>query len=465
MIPHFSRVVAIDDVQDHLKAIAWGLSEAGFCPVPLWFDAGELDSPPKSPVPGVRVVFTDIHMVQGNMSSPKTHAATIIKCLKAVVSAGPYALIFWSMHPSEVAQMKALIEEDGPGAGLNLPIGYGSIDKQKVLVAADVVQTDGKRAFDPQALRSAILEQLKNFPTLATAASWEMRAAEASAKTTDEVFKLTNAKTPAERTAQWEGLLAYLATEAVGQAIALHDMDAALDSALLPILEDQLGFVEGPQHGTLYETHPLRSLLAAGARPDRPNTIPLGRLNASYLIDEIGAASKKGVLERGMVVRINKGFIESGELLQRFGANEADLLRREFLCIDSPTPEQIQALLPLHLLELGPECDHVQSKVSTHRYLLCVLAPAGSLEDCQRRYKKRTFAYNNDSIVDVGRIAFSAAPAQDYHLLVSTRCFTSLPPSGVLDAECRFRVRRMSLEEVMHRYTAHARRPGVMKFY
>ncbi len=464
MIPLYSRVVAIDDDQDHLKAIAWGLSQAGFCPIPFWFDAGELDLPPPSPIAGVRVVFTDIHMVPGNMSSPKTHSATIIKCLKTVVGAGPYALIFWSMHPSDVDEMKTLIEQDGPGADLNTPIGYGTIDKQKVLVAADGVPADGKRTFDPEALRAAIQEQLKNFPTLATAASWEMRAAEASAKSTDEVFKLTTANTPADRTSQWEALLAYLATEAVGQAMASHDLDAALDSALLPILEDQLGFVDGAQQGAVAETHPLRALLAADERPKLPHDISRGRLNASYLIDVNGAASSKGVLERGMVVRLNSGFVESGELMKRFGANEADLLKREFLCVGNPTPEQIQALLPLHLLELGPECDHVQSKVSTHRYLLCVMAPAGNLKDCQLRYKGRTIAYHNDSIVDVGCIAFGKAPTEAYHLLVSTRCFTSLPPSGALDAECRFRLRRMSLEEVMHRYTTHARRPGVMKF-
>nr|CBA30142.1 hypothetical protein Csp_C22070 [Curvibacter putative symbiont of Hydra magnipapillata] len=451
MIPPYSRVAAIDDNDEHLKAIAWGLSQAGFCPLPFLFEDGDLASPPPEPVAGIRIIFTDIHMIGGNLDNHKVHAGIIIKCLKRIAASGPYALIFWSMFPADVEQMKKLIESDGPGAGLTTPIGYGAIDKNKVLGAGNPAE------FNAQALRDLILEQMETFPTLATATQWEMRASEAAAKTTDTVFSLTQVRPAEERAKEWESLLAFLATEAVGKAIAAKNVDAALDSALLPILEDQLSFVGGGTTAQIADTHPLQVALS-GSRPKRPKKISVARLNACYLVDEAGAASPKGEFERGMVIQLPGGFVNSGEFMRHFGREKSELLQKEFLC-GVATPEQI-SMLPLHVVELGPECDHVQSKVSTHRYLLALLVPVALMELCQRE----SGGYHNDSVIDAGRIAFKGAPADEFHLLISTRCFMALAPGVSVGGKCKFRLRRMSIEEVVHRYTSHTRRPGVMRF-
>lgn len=47
------------------------------------------------------------------------------------------------------------------------------------------------------------------------------------------------------------------------------------------------------------------------------------------------------------------------------------------------TSAQISAL-PLHVIELGPECNHVQNKVPTHRYLLALLVPVALISLCHR---------------------------------------------------------------------------------
>lgn len=451
MIPRYSRVAAIDDNEEHLKAITWGLSQAGFCPVPFFFEDGDLDSPPPEPIAGIRIVFTDIHMVGGNFAA-KIHSGIIIKCLKSIVASGPYALIFWSKYPADVEEIKTFIQTDGPRAGLTTPIAYGVIDKNTVLSA----QTPG--GFDAEELRELIRQQMEAFPTLATAAQWEMRASEAAAKTTDAVFSLTQQSLPSEaRTKEWESLLAFLATEAVGQTTAARNIDAALDSALLPILEDQLSFVGGASATKITDTHPLQVALS-GNRPKRPKNISVARLNASYLIDEAGAASPKGEFERGMFIQLPGSYINSGPFIRQFGREKSELLRKEFLCQEA-TPEQI-GILPLHVLELGPECDHVQNKVSTHRYLLALLVPVTMIKLCRRE----SGGYHNDSVINAGLIAFKNAPKDEFHLLVSTRCYMTLAPGASLGGTCKFRLRRLSIEEVVHRYTSHTRRPGVMKF-
>lgn len=457
MIPRYSRVVAIDDREDHLKAITWGLSQAGFCPVPLRFDDGDLLPAPEAPITGMRIVFTDIHMAPGNLANLKMHSGIIIQCLNKIAASGPYALIFWSMYPGDVEQMKNLIEADGPGTGLTPPIAYGTIDKNMVLGA------DGSGNFDAEALRRLIAEQMENFPTLATAAQWEMRAAQAAAKTTDAVYSLTRAPVAEQRTTQWESLLAFLAAEAVGPDVAPRNIDAALDSALLPILEDQLSFVGGTSATPFPETHPLRTALSVIPRPLRPDAISVARLNASYLIDEAGATSPKGGFGRGMVIQLPGSFINSGPFTRQFGKERSDLVRAEFLLKDKARTASAEDIgkLALHVVELGPECDHVQGKVSTHRFLLALLVPSPLIGLC----RTKSGVLNNVSVIDAGLIAFKNAPEEEFHLLISTRCYMTLAPGSELGGSCRFRLRRLSIEEVVHHYTTHARRPGVMRFH
>jgi hypothetical protein len=78
-------------------------------------------------------------------------------------------------------------------------------------------------------------------------------------------------------------------------------------------------------------------------------------------------------------------------------------------------------------------------------------------------YSQRS-GYNNSSVIDVGLMAFKKSPQEEFHLLISTRCYMTLPPGSALGGLCKFRLRRLSIEEVVHHYTTHARRPGVMRF-
>lgn len=454
MIPRYSRVAAIDDNEEHLKAITWGLSQAGFCPVPFRFDDGDLLPAPEAPITGMRIVFADIHMASGNLDNLKMHAGIIIQCLNKIAASGPYALIFWSMYPGDVEMMKSLIEADAPGTGVTPPIAYGSIDKNMVLGA------DGSGTFDAEALRTLIGEQMGNFPTLAIAAHWEMRAAEAAAKTTNTVFLLTPTQIAEQRTKSWESLLAFLAAEAVGPEVAPQSIDAALDSALLPILEDQLSFIGGPPATPIPETHPLRVALSVSPRPLRPDGISVAQLNAGYLIDEAGAASPKGEFERGMVIQLPGSFINSGPFIRQFGKERSDLIREEFLLKDKVVTAEQLSQLTLHIVELGPECDHVQGKLSTHRYLLALLVPSALISLCH----SKKLGYKNLSVIDAGLMAFKRSPQDEFHLLISTRCYMTLAPGSALGGLCRFRLRRLSIEEVVHHYTTHARRPGVMRF-
>jgi hypothetical protein len=461
MIPLHTRVAAIDDNEDHLQKIVWGLGKAGFCPIPFYFDDGKLEVEPPQPLPGIRIVFTDIHLTFGGANNEKTHAANIIRCLKKIVGNGPYALIFWSQFPGDADAIAALIAARAGDAGLTPPIGHAAVDKNEVF---KVTPENGDDAFDAAKLRDLILDRIKGFKTLAVASSWEERAAQAAARTTNRLFELV--KGAAQPADEWEGLLAYLACEAVGVGEARMDLTKALDSALLPLLEDQLALMGTQPAPSADDVQRLMSLVSVQEGPPRPASIAVSYLNASYLIEEVSQGDGSRMWDRGMVYELSSAHINSGPFARAFGHVDSALIRQEFATRDLNSDER--QLARLHVVELGPECDHVQGKMVTHRYLLALLVPAGLLDAFVEKSKKKSATsvprYRNDSILDIGEVALRNAPGSTWHLLISCRSFMTLAARTEVEGRCRFRLRRALLEEVVHRYVTHARRPGVMRF-
>ncbi len=460
MIPLHSRVAAIDDVEDHLQKIVWGLGKAGFCAIPFLFEDGQLENAPAQPLPGLRIVFSDIHLVGGGPNNEKTHAANIILCLKKIVTTGPYVLIFWSQFPGDSDKIASLIQERAADAGLTPPIGYAAINKNEVFKIPSVAGDD---EFDAARLRDLILEKISGFRTLAVATSWEDRAARAAARTTDRLFELV--KTSSNPTADWENLLAFLACEAVGQQEATASLTVALDAALLPLLEDQLSLIGNEPAPAAEDVQRLLDIVSAAGTRKRPAVVSAAQLNTSYLIEELAPASGARMWARGTVTALGSRFINSGPFVNAFGHDDAALIRQEFATRDLDAEEKSST--KLHVVEIGPECDHVQGKVSTHRYLLALLVPSaliGAFTGVEKGSKKipSSLRYRNDSVMDIGKVSLKSG---EWHLLVSCRCFMALAAKTDVDGKPSFRLRRALIEEVAHRYSTHARRPGVMRFH
>ncbi|WP_028311885.1 hypothetical protein [Derxia gummosa] len=463
MIPLYTRVVAIDDVDDHLQKIVWGLGKAGFCALPFRFEDGKLENAPAQPLPGIRIVFTDIHLVGGGPNNEKTHAANIIKCLKQIVAPGPYVLVFWSQFPRDSDNIAVLIRERAPVAGLMPPIGHAAIDKNDVFKVAEPSRSED---FDAARLRDLILERISSFMTLAVAASWEDRVARAAARTTNRVFGLV--RTAAAPTGDWENLLAFLACEAVGQHEARQELIPALDAALLPLLEDQLSLIGREPEPAAQDVQNLLDIVSAERRPACPASVTKSQLNASYLVEEFGADTDLPMWARGTVTALGSSFINSGPFVRAFHHDDATLIRQEFATRELTDDERRST--KLHVVEFGPECDHVQGKVSTHRYLLALLVPVplmGAFTGVPKDAKKApsTLRYRNDSVMDIGKITLAVSLPGEWHLLVSCRCFMALAQKTAVDGRPVFRLRRALMEEIAHRYTTHARRPGVMRFH
>lgn len=467
MIPFYSRVVAIDDNEDHLKKIVWGLGKAGFCPIPFLFQDGRLENAPESPLQGVRVVFTDIHMVGGGPQNERLHASNIITSIRQTIAPGPYVLIFWSQFPEDYGIISNLINERAAESKILAPIGYGVVNKNDVF---RVEPAEGGDQFNPDQLRQLILQQLQAHSTLAIAASWEDRVGRAAARTTDRLFELVkSAENPVE---DWTQLLSHLATEATGKSVAKTEPLRALDTALLPLLEDRLTQLNSNFMVSKEDLRPLLERVSVDGKVTRPPTVSAAHLNTSYLIEELLPDPARLPSGRGIVSMLNSSFVNSGPFVSAFGHGKHDLIRGEFATKKTISEQEIDKTRLL-VVELGPECDHVQGKLSTQRYLLSLLVPADLIDpftgqqngETGRSIKRRM---NNISVLNLGKFVLrEQAPnigAGEWHLLISCRCFMAVSAMKQVDGVPRFRLRRAQMDEIVHHYTTHARRPGVMRF-
>lgn len=466
MIPPYSRVVAIDDVEDHLQKIVWGLGKAGFCTIPFLFQDGRLESPPENPIQGIRVVFTDIHMVGGGPQNERLHATNIISSIRSAIAPGPYVLIFWSQYPGDHEAISRLITERALESKIFPPIGYGVVDKNEVF---KVEPAEGGDEFDPERLRELILEQLRPHSTLAIAASWEDRASRAAARTTDRLYELVKAaQTPVDA---WTQLLAYLACQAIGKSGARSEPSRALDTALLPLLEDRLCQLGQHSGAAVGDFQPLLEKIPENGGITRPAEVSVAQLNTSYLIEELQPEAAHSASGRGVVTALGGNFVNSGPFIEAFGYEKYDLIRREFATRKS-LADLDAARTRLLVVELGPECDHVQGKLSTQRYLLSLLVPVDLIsaftgqQNTEPKFKR---SMSNISVLDLGRFVLSERTpdiaAGEWHLLVSCRCFMAMSSTRQVSGIPRFRLRRTQMDEVVHHYTTHARRPGVMRFF
>lgn len=463
MIPYYARVAAFDDDQEHLRNIVIGLGKAGFWAMPFWYDAGKFEPELPCPFQGIRLVFSDIHL-----GPPSTnivvYASAIINGLKKVVAEGPYGLIFWSKFPTDAQLVWDEIAARAESAGLTLPIFWGTIDKNKVMDLGGAEVGAGSN-LDADKLRDEILDLIKSADVLALSMSWDERVGHAAMHATNRIYRLAN---PLANPSNWANLLAYLAQEALGNERAIKSPIAAVDNAMLPLLEDKISEITQDIHHDHQDVgHSIGELLKNG-HINLPAGISAADLNTHYLVEEIDQTTSH-MWERGMVSRLGGGYRNSGKFIGHFGVDVENLIKDEFILPNKrkePIASDIVRDAQLHFVELSAECDQTQGKMVTHRYLLALCVPA-SLQKGFNVYdsKRCKFRdeYSNSSIINIGEIKLKEQK-ENHFLLVSTRRFMTLPPKDKVDVKCIFRLRRTVIEELSHHYATYSRRPGVMRF-
>lgn len=457
----FSRVVALDDKEEDLDIIVKALGRAGYSAIPYLFDLADYNPQITNPCAGLRLVFSDIHLTptSGVGSGGADHAAVIGNFLKLIVPDGPYGLIFWSKHEADEREIVSQLSSRSQDIGFKLPVFFGFMDKKSIGIQPGQDSYD----VDYDRLRDLIREQVDKAPALKAVMDWEERVLLSAARASNSLFDVVDTR-PAESKAEsdnsnaWLDLLTYLSQEAVGLESALSNSRAAIDNALLPVLEDQLRFsVSGGEDA---ECPISKKLLGQEGKKSKLSTaINKYSLNSFYLVENLSAEAAISCKARGVVsipIDGNVDFISA-----KFGFEWVDVLYDEFVLFghEKDRKQELATRTKPCLVSLSAECDEVQGKIPSHRYLLGIVVNAADLGEF---FNLKKGGLARAALQLIGDVKIDGS---ERTLIVSCRRFMSEHSGVESPLRSVARLRRSTLDELVHHYTTYARRPGVMRFY
>ena len=294
-----TRVVVIDDEQEHLANLTDGLNRQGTACLPIHF-TGEPASMP--PCPHVRVIFADLHLIAGSSTTNHTQNFTTIGSLieSNIKPSGPYFIVLWTRYPEQADELYRFLQNRLQGS--TKPFAVKPLDKNDHLRADNSVKNIEK-------LHESITTIVNEQPQVGALLNWENRVLDAAADTISSIVKLV-ALTPDRLNLNEEvgRLLASLAVKAVGEEHVEKDRFRAVNETLLPILADRIAVMR---------TREADNKLWQAAFPvgTNPELLLDEASKLNNLLHIAPPAVESHGAERGAVIVLPEGF--SGDAFER----------------------------------------------------------------------------------------------------------------------------------------------------
>lgn len=429
------RYIAIDDDQKELDPLVRALHDIGAPCVGIRFDP--LGLPGAELFDGVRVLFTDLHLVQG-AASANQHYDTIARLLDTCVPAqhGPYLLVLWTSHEEErqalIDRLQVLLEPD------KMPIALLAMGKEHF--------RNGE-IWDGPALQQALREHVTKVPQIGALLSWEQDVLAAANATLALVGGLLP---PADRTleayaAGMDRILSLLAKTAVGDRSARDDPRGAVASALAPLLADRI-VNQGDRHGTADLWKSAVTFPAGGGGLDETQKATMHRL-VHFAVPPGEPVTRT---DWGAVIPFGAAQLNDAAMQSRYGVTAAQLREKEFkLKAGSIGAGR------LVLVRGGAACDQAQNNPGPLPMLLGLLAPTAALQTGGR----------SPAVHACPEQLLLTGDGEPSSLLVSAR-FTSTMLAADLDAwpDPILRIREQLLMAILVHSATHAIRPGTLRF-
>ena len=422
------RIIAIDDDEKHLDGITKGLNLYGAACLPIHF-TGEPDNDIGS-YPHVRVIFADLHLIEGGAGNDRTqHFSLIVSLIEETIKpSGPYILILWTRYAEEATRLRQFLEErlqDAPK-----PLAVEAIDKTQYLNNGDLKNPD------------KLVEEIESFfhqqPQIAAILNWEKRVSDATADTVSSIFSLATTSSGAQDRGKDVGrLLARLAVEAVGKDHVEQDRFRAVNEALLPILADRIAALRSDNQvwQEAFDSSDSESALVLKAA---------ARLNSQ--IHVAPSTDETNGTERGAVIVLPDELSEAFE--KTFSRTQESVAKEQFRCKDF-TPNRDEFLWVL--VQCQAACDYAQTRPGPLPYYLGLELPEGKV-----RSKTPPAALWTSPPLDVEDTV--------RYLHVNARFQISLPDSETEEIQPRYRLREQLISDLIFHIHSYGARPGMLSF-
>ncbi len=422
------RIIAVDDIPQHLEALVNGLHRHGVGCLPIHYPS---DMTRLKQCPNLRVLFADLNLMAGGDDS--VHFATIGGLIETDLKPlGPYLLVLWTEFPD---RKKKLLEYlDGRLKDVATPFDVVALDKSNYF--------DGQSSLDSEKLFNDISNISNEYPEFSALLDWEDQVLGAAGDTVGSVLELAKMDKEQDKRREHVSKLLYnLAVAGAGPHYFEADRFAAINGALLPVLADRISFLKSSSQSDLWQSA-FDPTVHKGKLP----RIQVAKLNRLVHIAAPTKTSKGD--EHGAVIAIPVRY--SGDrFLEEFGVEEAKAASDEFFCRNFSSDDFRFRWV---LVQAQPACDYALKRPGTLPFYLGLELPAGC---------KSNKGSPPDSLWCSP--AFESQNAE-YFLHVSGRFPVSISKQEAEGVKPIYRLREQVLGNLIHRIHSNGSRPGIISF-
>jgi hypothetical protein len=436
-----ARFVVVDDNEGHLTAIVKIFQLIGSPCMGIHYVA---ESPLESRhFRGVRVLFLDLHLVEGLPSTDETrHFAQIASILEDNIAAtgGPFVLVVWTRYPNLCRELTAYLDENlDPDKPHARPLSVLCLEKERFinLDTGEIQQHD--------ALREAVESSVSRNAQLAALLSWESDVLAAAGETLASLLDLIppNLRQTNSYPAALDERLSRLAVASVGKPNVPPDRRAALNSVLQPILGDRI------QHQSTGGA--MQALWERAITRDQDNLAALepaeaGRVNRMLHL-AIPEAEAIGPTDWGAVVDYPEDWKSDGEMLKRFDSKLKTILGGDF-----KIERDDRVKCRICLVRIGAVCDYAQHQRGPIPFLLAAEIPIA----VERISRTQAAEWKSP-------ILMTNSNDGPFELVANSRYLITLTKSQAESCAVRYRLREQILMQLINHAGQHGTRPGIVK--
>ena len=426
-LPKNGRIVIVDDNPNEALPLLKELSRMGH---PASFFSGDRGEYPGEPIPGIRILFLDMVLIEGLGTDPGVVLGPLKSVLGRILSPdnGPILPIAWTDNPGYVGELERYL------ADKEFPFKVIPLEK------SECKSNNGEFRLD--LIKGNLAEAIRGNESLDFFTCWENIAHHSAVQTTNHVSGLKPFQS--DWNDKMKSIILKLAKSYVGMELRQDDRREVMENALFSLN----GAFTDNLHTAIRNDEDMEKIeLDFGSMPEDSDFKTDGIINSKLNLDQDTQRTASGKPIPGSIYELHyaqKACLDDLLTPKRTSTKGTtqDAARKE----TNDSKNNIKHIV----LEVTPACDYAQQKSKVSRLIPGFLWPV-QLFECKRAgylYRTPVMKLNGDDDL--------------YRLVFDFRLFTSAPFDEIKRSKYLFRVKQELLADIQSRLASHVSRLGTV---
>lgn len=436
-----SRFAVVDDEPEHADLVRNAIALLGRPCHTVYYNA-EVEI--KKELHGVRVLFLDLHLLTGIVSSDKNKEYSVLADLLIsgiTIDSGPFIVILWTRDPEFHDEFQKYIVDHLDGYDHARPVKVLCLAKEEYLLDMDPKEISIK-------LGKAIEDTLKQVPQVAALLAWEDDVHRAANSTLAQLLNLVPSKGQSieKYNADMNLLISRLSVEAVGHKNVPSEPRSALTTALTPILFDQMHNLHAVASDEWIWSNAITR--SGEVNKNKASLTEAGKVNAML---HVAYAPTVAPTDMGAVVDLPEGFKGEEAFELQFGLKPNKAKYDEYFVKGKENIPKCS----WRLIRIGAACDQAQPKESPISYLLALEVPKDVIRWEIEAGKTRPAEW-------VSPVFETPDQQQYYKLVANSRYVVTFTRAQVASWKVLYRLREQLLTQLVGHVMQYNARPGIV---